>query len=148
MHFTQRGAFERRFGVSLNEPHTSMTALRMCVCMLLVCLDWPLLMNAFKHFTKIVCGDNILQFSYDNKSEGLCQTVASVWKWPGETSWMHFQHAWLDSGCLPFRCHAAVSLIAVSMIREATSHKWQNIWWRGSLQLFRTSSKRCAWMTS
>ena len=43
--------------VSLSNPHTSVTALHVCVCLLLCWYVWtdPLTAIAFKHFTMIEC---------------------------------------------------------------------------------------------
>ena len=72
-------------GASLSEPHTSMTALRKCVC-IYACLDRPLTVNfkwAHSNISHPCRSDRHtlqLSLSYENKHEGYCQTVGLAWR--------------------------------------------------------------------
>ena len=93
-------------GMSLSEPHTSVTSLCTCVCMFAWLLDCLLglttyhkfLMSTLKYFTRIDClRQCILQLSHESESERLLSDSSVGMKLSeseDDSSWMRLQHSW------------------------------------------------------
>ena len=77
------------FGASLSEPHTSVTALRTCVCMLaclFACLDRPLTVN-FKWAHSNISRRSIVHEACEGQWRPDCQSAASAIQSEDDRSW-------------------------------------------------------------